>query len=136
MALTRVKSKNFVHVTGAVDFSPRTGEVTEKEFRAMYEEPLPEIPMPSAKSGRTGGKADLAMRLHIEQQGPKERTGARVVIAKDGMFVTLERRPTVDRAWVVWVSDGGPLIELVVVEKGEDREKILAEVVKKHGGPK
>ena len=130
MALTRVKSKNFVHTTGAAD--PPPPEVSGRRFHVV----LPEIPIPAAKSGRAGGKADLAMRAHVEQQVTKDRTGARVVIAKDGMFVTLERRPTVDRAWVVWVSDGGPMIELHVVEKGEDREKVLTDMVAKHGGAK
>jgi hypothetical protein len=104
MALTRVKSKNFVHATGTVDFLPPGSE--DRRFHVVEEKPA------------------------------KERTGARIVIAKDGMFVTLGRRPTVDRAWVVWVSDGGMMIEMEVVEKGQDREKVLADMAAKHGGAK
>lgn len=59
---------------------------------------------------------------------------AQTVTTKDSLTVTLERRPTVDRNWVVHTSDGETMIELHVVEKNEDREKIFADTAKKHGG--
>ena len=129
MALTRVKSKGVAHSTGgAGGFLP-----PGSEDRRWFAEPGMGVPVLEVLGT---AKERTANALPEVAKEAKERTGARVVIAKDGMFATLERRPTVDRAWVVWVSDGGPMIELVVVEKGEDREKILAEVVKKHGGAK
>ena len=122
MALTRVKSKNFAHPTGGAGEFLAPG--SEDRRYHVVEDPLAHLP------------TNMEQKISQLAKITKERTGARVVIAKDGMFVTLERRPTVDRAWVVWASDGGPMIELVVVEKGEDREKVLADMVKKHGGSK
>ena len=41
------------------------------------------------------------------------------ITAKSGVVIHSERRPTVDRAWVVCATHGEMLIDLEVVEGGE-----------------
>lgn len=55
-------------------------------------------------------------------------------VTKTGITVSLFRRPTVDRAWVVEALCDGLMIDLVVIEGKEDRKKVLEDMVKKHGG--
>lgn len=56
------------------------------------------------------------------------------VVTKTGITVSLFRRPTVDRAWVVEALCDGLMIDLAVVEGKEDRKQVLEAMVKKHGG--
>lgn len=72
----------------------------------------------------------------VEPSPTKPKASAETVATRTGMVVTLERRPTVDRAWVVWVASDETMIDLRVVEESEDRRAVLAEMVKKHGGAK
>ena len=74
--------------------------------------------------------------LRAEPSPTRSKAPAETVATRTGMVVTLERRPTVDRAWVVWAASDETMIDLRVVEEGEDRKAVLAEMVKKHGGAK
>ena len=67
---------------------------------------------------------------------PREHRAAKSVTTRTGIEVSLERRSTVDRAWVVCAYSDETMIDMEVVEGGEDREKVLANMVKKHGGAK
>lgn len=58
----------------------------------------------------------------------------KAVVTKTGITVSLFRRPTVDRAWVVEALCDGLMIDLAVVEGKEDRKQVLEAMVKKHGG--
>lgn len=62
--------------------------------------------------------------------------GTNLPRAEDFKTLELERRPTVDRAWVVCAMSDETMTDMEVVEGGEDREKVLASMVKKHGGAK
>lgn len=73
---------------------------------------------------------------YLRAEIPKKHTGAKSVTTRTGIEVTLGRRQTVDRAWVVCANSDETMIDMVVVEGNEDREKILADMVKKHGGAK
>lgn len=73
---------------------------------------------------------------HLRAEIPKAHRSERSIHTRSGIVVTLERRPTVDRAWVVCAMSDETMTDMEVVEGGEDREKVLASMVKKHGGAK
>lgn len=66
----------------------------------------------------------------------QRKSHTKSIPTRTGIVVTLERRPTVDRAWVVCAMSDETMTDMEVVEGGEDREKALANMVKKHGGAK
>lgn len=71
---------------------------------------------------------------HLRAEIPKEHRAAKSVTTRTGTEVSLERRPTVDRAWVVCAYSDEMMIDMEVVEGGEDREKVIDSMVKRHGG--
>lgn len=113
MALARVsKGPTFVFASGAVNPLPTSTDERRYRIAAELEKEVP---------------AGVAV---VVTRSPKS------VTTRSGIVVTLERRPTVDRAWVVCAMSDEMMIDMEVVEGGEGREKVLADMVKKHGGKK
>ena len=83
-----------------------------------------------AEVSKQSGIPERYLRAEIT----REHRAAKSVTTRTGIEVSLERRPTVDRAWVVCAMSDEMMIDMEVVEGGEDREKVLADMVKKHGG--
>ena len=87
-------------------------------------------------AGTASGVHELAKSVLAVESAVPARKAAKSVTTRSGIVVTLERRPTVDRAWVVCAMSDEMMIDMEVVEGGEDREKVLDSMVKKHGGAK